>query len=105
MRTANSIGAAAPGQVTPSSDEAAELGSGGGLKEEQATTDSHDSAVSSADRKAWATLQARCALAGGFQLSSASDGTYVVSRWNLSRSLSGLAEVAAFLDRVGGRYG
>lgn len=89
----------------PTNDEAAELGSGGGLTEEQATNARRDSAVASSDRKAWATLQARCALAGGFQLSRVSDGRYVVSRWNLSRSMSSLAEVAEFLNRVGGRHG
>ena len=71
----------------------------------QTTTDGANSAVSHTDSKAWATLQARCALAGGFQLSRASSGKYVVSRWNLSRSLSSMAEVAEFLDRVGGRHG
>jgi hypothetical protein len=104
MHPANSVGATAPGPVTPTSDDAPSL-QAAGHQEGQVTTDNRDSAVSYADRKAWATLQARCALAGGFLLSSASDGSYTVSRWNLSRSMTTLAEVGEFLDRVGGSHG
>ena len=104
MPAANSVGATAPGSVTPTTSDEAPSWQAAGLQEEREATDSHDSAVSDAYRKRFADLQARLALAGGFQLHNTVDGKYLVSRWNLSRGLSNLDEVAAFLDRVGVRH-
>lgn len=52
------------------------------------------------DRKAIAGLQARAALLG-FELVVLPDGTFIVKKWNLMRELATLAEVEAFLVRVG----
>jgi hypothetical protein len=47
-----------------------------------------------------ATLRARLALAGGYVLLELSDGSFVVSRWNLSRPLADLYAVSRFVDQV-----
>ena len=56
--------------------------------------------------KAFATLQARAALAG-VVLHRASDdhgrAVYIVSRWSLTRQLDSLADAADWLDRVTGK--
>jgi len=46
------------------------------------------------------TLQAELALAGGFALLELADGSFLVSRWNLSRPCPDLQAVRAFLDQV-----
>ena len=51
-------------------------------------------------QKEFETLRARLALLG-FELQACGLASFVVSRWNLSRSLADLAEVQAFADRVG----
>jgi hypothetical protein len=56
--------------------------------------------------KAWATAQARCALAGfTANLIEGDDGRpmLVVSRWALTRAFDSLAEVETWLARVGQR--
>ena len=53
------------------------------------------------DRKAFASMQARAALAG-FQLHELADGDVLMSRWGLSRALPDLYAVGRFLDMVTG---
>lgn len=50
--------------------------------------------------KAYATLQARAALAG-FELVRMPGGDYVVGRWGMVRALSDVAQLEAFLRQVG----
>ncbi len=50
------------------------------------------------------TLQAR-ALQAGWTVEQIEDGTFLVTRWGLSRSLPDLAAVAEFLRRAGVRDG
>ena len=50
------------------------------------------------------SLQARALLAG-WTVEQIEDGTFLVSRWGLSRSLPDLAAVAEFLRRAGVRDG
>lgn len=52
------------------------------------------------DQKAFATMQARLALAG-FQLERMADGSFVVARWTMTRSLADVAAVATFIVQVG----
>lgn len=57
-----------------------------------------------ADRKAWTTIQARCALSGfKADLIDNDDGCLmlIVSRWALTRSFTSPAEAEAWLQRVG----
>ena len=59
---------------------------------------------SEADRKRFETLRARCALVGyELTLIAAADDSQVfcVSRWDMSRILTGLTVVEVFADRVG----
>lgn len=87
-------------------DEAAELGSGGGL-EGQTTEQSpqHTGAGHAAQltegqrRKAEATRIARAALAG-VELVRLADGTWIASRWGMVKPLAD-SEVDAWLQRVG----
>ena len=51
-------------------------------------------------RKAFATAQARLALAG-FQLERMADGSFVVARWTMTRALADEAAVDAFMRQVG----
>ncbi len=50
--------------------------------------------------KAFSTLQAKAALAG-WQVERMADGSIVVARWTLTRSLPDLAALAQFLRQVG----
>ena len=52
------------------------------------------------DTKAFATLQARAALAG-FELVRMADGTFVVARWTMTRALVDVQAVERFLKQVG----
>lgn len=95
------------GNVTPERDETPAVAAARGSEDQgqHAGFDCGDrSAVEQAD-KAFATLRARLALVG-FQLhvTSADRGQaeYIVTRWNLSRTLPNMAGVQAFADRVGG---
>lgn len=58
-----------------------------------------------AERKAYASLQARAAIAGfALRRFDGEDGrpVFLVSRWNLTRDLHTLDDVAAWLDRASG---
>ena len=51
-------------------------------------------------RKAFANAQAKLAIAG-FQLERMADGSFVVARWNMTRSLADMMAVMAFQEQVG----
>jgi hypothetical protein len=53
------------------------------------------------ERKAIATLQARAALAG-HELVHLADGTFLISRWGLFRTLDNAAAVERWFDQVEG---
>ena len=53
-----------------------------------------------AERKRWATLQARLALRG-VSLKRLPGGDYLVCSWNLSKPLSDVQAVEAFAEKVG----
>jgi hypothetical protein len=58
-----------------------------------------------AQPKALDTLRARCALAGiALHITTDDRGRplYIVSKWALTRSISGIEELAAWVDRVTG---
>jgi hypothetical protein len=48
------------------------------------------------------TLRARLALAGGYALHELSDGSLVVTRWDMSRRCADLRQVADFIRHVEG---
>lgn len=50
-----------------------------------------------------ATLQERLALAGGYVLHELSDGSYLISRWGMTRPLPDLYAVSRFATQVGAR--
>jgi hypothetical protein len=50
--------------------------------------------------KVFSTLQAKAALAG-WQVERMADGSVVVARWTLTRSLADVAALAQFLRQVG----
>ncbi len=52
------------------------------------------------ERKVIATLQARAAISG-WQLEAQTDGTFLASRWRMSRVLDDVAAVRAFLEQIG----
>lgn len=54
-----------------------------------------------ADRKAFATMQAKLAFRG-FALHAQDDGSFLAVRWNCCKPLADLAEVHAFLHQVSG---
>jgi hypothetical protein len=60
----------------------------------------HTPIADAPDAKTLATLTARAAIAG-YELVQLADGTFIVSRFNLFRSLDHIAAVEAFLQRVG----
>ena len=62
--------------------------------------DAHtDAATLATDDKIIATLRARAALAG-YELVNLADGSFIISRWGLFRSLDHIAAVETFLARV-----
>ena len=83
--------------VAPTNDKAAGANSGD-VRTKQ--TDNLDCANADAKRKCRATLAAQLAMRG-FQLLETDNGTFIVCRWNLSRMLADLDQVAAFARRVG----
>ena len=102
-------GAAPAGLSPPHKDEAHRLAGAAGYRD-QGKTDNPDCADDPAgdqpadDRKRFATLRARLALAGwGLIRTDATDGApiYFATRWNMPRELVGLAAVESFADRVG----
>jgi len=56
--------------------------------------------VSAGEDKAFATLQAKAALAG-WEVVRMADGSVVVCRWTLTRSLPDVPALAKFLQQVG----
>jgi hypothetical protein len=46
------------------------------------------------------TCGAKLGLAGGFVLIENADGSFTITRWNLSRRCADLQEVSAFVDQV-----
>ena len=56
----------------------------------------------SAEQKAIETARARAALAG-FELVQMADGSFVVAKWTMTRSLRDVAAVEAFLMQVDAR--
>ena len=58
---------------------------------------------SSPVEKTRANLAAQLALAGGFVLLDLADGSFVVTRWNLTRHCVDLQAVARFARQVGAR--
>ena len=100
-------GAAAAGLTAAHKDEARELGSGAGFRE-QGRADGTDCPgtlpAEQDDDKRFATLRARLALRGwALTRTSAADGpaVFFATRWNMPRELASLDAVAAFADRVG----
>ena len=70
----------------------------------QGAADTRDCANTTAQRKHFATLAARLALAGWvLHRTAANDGPvrFYVTRWGMGRDLASLDAVAAFADRVG----
>ena len=116
-------GAPGAGLSTPTSDEASTAGTVRGLWDQGNTTRSEYAAAADcpatsqqnptlggnpavdADRKRFATLQARAALAG-VALSRTEDDrgheVYIASKWALTKQLASLAEVEDLLVRIGG---
>ena len=78
-----------------------------GQTQDQSTNKQIIGAVDPA-RKAFASLQARAALAGiALHRINRQDGAeaFLVSRWALSREFDSLEAVEDWLERVGGRHG
>ena len=95
--------AAQAGPSSPERDEAQAGANGSGSKGQDQGDKGHsaDFAVGNPhDCKAFATLQARAALAG-FELVRMADGSLVVARWTMTRALADLAAAEAFLQQVG----
>lgn len=65
-------------------------------------TSPQDFASAGGERKLKASLQANLALAGGFSLIEMADGSYLITRWGLTKTLPDLRAVAAFARQVGG---
>ena len=85
--------------VAPTNDEARITATTvPGPKNQQTHT---DSASNNAERKALATLTAQFAIRG-YALHQLADGSLMVSRWNLSRALTGISAAQTFLAQVGG---
>lgn len=85
------------GSATPESGEArGQPGFRG-----QGTADDSDCARGDAQRKAFEALRARLAMAGGFALQALADGSFVITRWNLTKPLPDLHAVRRFAAQVG----
>jgi hypothetical protein len=103
MRTLRNVGAAAPGSVTPTSDEAGSARNAPAPEKQDQQTEAYF-AVDDASRKAVATMRARAALAG-CTLHELADGGYLVCRWNLSTFAPCLRCVGDLLRQIGGSHG
>lgn len=100
MDALRTVGAVAPGPVTPTrSDEAAWQG-GSGVAVESGESLDCAAPGSGAQGKAFATLQAQLALAG-FQLTRDGRGGFVVASLGRHRDLDSLGAVEAFARQVG----
>ena len=60
-----------------------------------------DYAHGDADRDEFCTLAAKLALKG-FKVLDFRDGTFIVSKWNLTKPLADLRALAVFARRIGG---
>ena len=122
-------GAPGAGSIAPTNDETSTAGTVRGLRDQEITTRSKYGAAvdgsatvdqeppqnptsqaagsSVADRKRFATLQARAALAG-VALSRTEDDrgheVFIASKWALTKQLASLAEVEDLLARIGGQH-
>lgn len=81
-------------------DEALTGANGQGLRD-NSKADAPIVADLDAERKAFATLKARYAMAG-FSLIELADGSLLASRWNLTRPLPDAHAALQFLRRIGG---
>lgn len=100
-------GAAAPGlaaperaELTPRKCETHRLAGAMGFRD-NSKVDTLIVADLDADRKVFATLQARYAIAG-FSLLELADGSLLASRWNLCRPLPDAHAALHFLRKIGG---
>ena len=107
MHTDHQRGAAAPGlaaperaELTPQKDEDL-AGANGQVSKGNIKTDTSIVADLDADRKVFATLQARYAIAG-FSLFELADGSLFASRCNLCRALPDAHAATRFLRQIGG---
>lgn len=92
----------APDDLSAHKGEAPELAGGGGFKAQGDAPGRANCALAGAERKAWATIQAQCALAGFTpHLIEGDDGRplLVVSRWALTRSFTSPGDADAWLTR------
>lgn len=94
-----------PGQSSPEKDEALTVATAQGSWD-QGSSNSLDSELrvdlKTQRLKAFATLQARAALAG-FELVRMADDSFVVARWTMTRALADVAAVESFLAQVGAK--
>lgn len=102
MGPLRNVGAAAPGLVTPESDNAPWQGRVAVAEEVVEKPDCAGLPAQAQPRhdKLFATLQAKLALAG-FQLTKDGHGGFVVASWGRHRDLDSLAAVEAFARQVG----
>ena len=101
MSTTSHAGPAEPATPDPTRENApATTGADG------AASRTNTSNANGTERKAWATLQARFALAGikaDLIEDDAGQLQLIASRWALTRSFSSVGEASDWLDRFGGR--
>ena len=86
--------------MSPAKGEALTGGAAQGF-EGVTAVDRSDSASDTADRKAFATLQAKFALKG-FDLVRMVDGVMYASKWGQIMMLADTAQALKFLDKIGG---
>ena len=98
MPAPNSSGAAAPGLVTPESEEATWHGGFEGAVEKRENLDCADAADG---RKRLATLRAVLALHGGHVVHELADGAFLVTWRAFSRQCRDLADLEAHARRTG----
>jgi hypothetical protein len=104
MDTLGTNGATAPGRAAPVNEKALAAGTAQGF-EEGIIESEVIVGTADDDRKRFATLQARAAIAGHeLKREPVADGAwlYVMRRWGLRRELASLGDVAAWLDRATG---
>jgi hypothetical protein len=78
--------------------------SGSGVNPQCAGESGADEPVFSAETKRFATLRARCALAGWSLIEprpAAQPAAFLATRWGMARSLPDLDAVEGFLERIG----
>ena len=116
-------GAQGAGTSTPTNDETSTAGTVRGLRDQENTTHAEYAAAprlaattgqnqtfeatAQDSRKAFATLQARAALAGVSLVRMQDDRgaeVFIASKWALTKELATLAEVEQLLVRIGGQH-